>query len=93
MIGRRPEHDDAGGRERSAEDDRLADGRDAERGGTSVEGGAPDVDRTVPVAVGLDDRPQLGRGQQVAQAACVAADRADVDRDERTGHALIVAGR
>ena len=47
------------GRPRAAE--RLGHGRDAERGRAAFERGAADVDRAVPVAVGLDDRPELPR--------------------------------
>src|SRR6185312_4673431 len=47
--------------------------------------------RTVAVAVGLDDRPELGRSDDPCEQVSVAPDRADVDRDQRAGHGHILA--
>ena len=49
--------------------ERLAERRDAERRRAGLERRPPDVDRAVPVAVGLDDRPQLGAVEQRRSSA------------------------
>ena len=46
-----------------------------------------DVARAVPVAVRLDDRPELGAAERVAGAPRVAPHRAEVDRDLGAVHA------
>src|SRR5581483_11609246 len=59
----------------------LVDSRDAEGGRARLERGAPDVDGAVPVAVRLDDRPELRAVERVEEAPDVVANRAEVDRD------------
>ena len=55
----RAHHDDASVPERGAQVERLGQRRDAERRRARLERGLRDVDRAVPVALGLDDGPEL----------------------------------
>ena len=85
------EHDDPHVAVQASQRERLAHRRDAERGRPALERAPRGVGRTVAVAVGLDDRPELGRSDDACEQASVATDRADVDRDERAGHGHILA--
>ena len=73
-------------RSADAERDPFGDRRDAEHRRASLERGPADVRRTVPVSVGLDDRPELRRLEHAREHAGVVPDRCEVDRDERAGH-------
>ena len=64
----------------------LRHGRDAEHGRARPERGAADVRGAVAVAVGLDDRPELGALERAQERARVAPDRAEIDRELRSGH-------
>ena len=72
------------GRSTSASGDR----RGAERGRAGAERRAGDVDRSVPVAVRLHDRPELGAVERAQQRPRVPADRAQVDRSAQTGASI-----
>ncbi len=63
---------------RAAQGERLADVGDAEAGRAALERRDRGAHRAVAVAVGLDDRDDLGAGQP-AQVPHVRGDRADVD--------------
>ena len=62
------------------------DGRNAERGRARAERGGADVDGAVAVAVGLDDRPELGAVERAEQprARCGGSRRGR--RSARSGH-------
>ena len=79
MLG--PEDEDAHALERSPERQRLGHGRDAQRQGAFTERRAGDVDRAVPVAVGLDHGPELRAPKSAPQPTDVAPHRTEVDRD------------
>ena len=72
--------------------ERLGQRRDAERGRTAVERGFRDVDRAVPVALGLDDRPQLGALGRAQQRRGVPPDRPEVEGEARPLHAVQSTG-
>ncbi len=69
-----------------AELERLGHGRDAEGGRAGAERRAGHVDRTVPVAVRLDDRPELRSVEGGEQCPGVPPDRAQVDRELGARH-------
>src|SRR6476661_3325752 len=79
-------HDDALRAVLVAQRETFGNGRDAERRRARTERGAGDVDRTVPVTVGLDDRPEPGAAECAQQSAHVAPQRTEVDRDLRAVH-------
>ena len=79
----RAEHEDAGRPERHPERERLRHRGDAEGRRAGSERGAPNIDGAVPVAVRLDDCPELGAGEGARQPGRVAPDRAEVDRHDR----------
>ncbi len=85
-VRRRAEHDDAGLRELGTQHERLGDGGGAQARRPSAERTVGDVDRTVAVAVRLDDGPQLGTGEGREQHLRVATDCAEVDRELRSRH-------
>ena len=64
-----PHHEDARVSERGSRWSASGSDRDAERDRTRVERRLRDVDRTVPVPLGLDDRPQLGALGRPQQAS------------------------
>ena len=92
VRGRRAEYEDPRLGKRVPQRDRLADGRHAEHPRTAFERGAPGVHGAVPVAVGLDDRPELGRIEELSEHLRVVPDRSEVDGDVRAGHEPILAG-
>ena len=85
LVGR-PENEEAHRPERLPEPERLRDGCDAERARARIERGAADIRRPVPVAVRLDDGPQLGAVEHAQERPRVAADRTEVERQLRAGH-------
>ena len=85
-AGSRPHDEDAHAGELAPEDERLPDGRDAERQRPLAERRTCDVDRAVPVAVGLDDHPELGSPECTAKATHVSPQGAQVDGDLRAVH-------
>ena len=64
----------------------FRDGRDAQRERTLSQCHPCDVDGSVPVGVGLDDRPQLGAPERLAERTDVAPNGAEVDGDLRSMH-------
>ena len=82
----RAEQDDPRRRQGAPQLQGLPERCHAERGCAGPERRPPHVHRAVPVAVGLDDGPELGGLEQPAQHTNVVADRGEVDRDQRTGH-------
>ena len=84
VLERGAEHHDPRRGERRPQVDALTDGRDAQGRGALLEGRGSDRERTVPVGVRLDDRPELGRPERVAQAREVRPQRGPVDRDHRS---------
>ena len=85
----RPHDEDPHARELAAERKRLGDRGDAERQRAFAERRAGDVDGAVPVAVGLDDGPELGAPERAPQPADVPPDRAEVDRDLGAVHRVL----
>ncbi len=78
-----PMHDHPRLGQRVAQRPRLAERRDAQRLGALVQRDPADVDRAVPVAVGLDDGEQCARAERLAKSPDVGADRAKLDDDPR----------
>ena len=76
-VRARPEDEDPHARELAPERQRLGDGRHAQRERAFTERRAGDVDRAVPVAVGLDHGPQLRAPESAPQPAarCAAPPR------------------
>ena len=85
-VGRRAEDDDPRLGQCSPDLERLAHVRDAQRGRASVERRTRDVHRPVPVAVGLDDGPQLGTLERAQQCPGVRAHRRGIQRKPRAVH-------
>ena len=81
---RRPHDQDAGLSERVSQRNPLRHRDDAECRGARLQRSAGRVARPVPVAVCLDDRPQLGALQFLEQPRRVSSQRAEVNRDLRT---------
>ena len=80
-------HDeDPRGRELAPERECLGDGRETERGRPDIERRTGDVRGAVPVAVRLDDRPQLGLAERAAQRRDVPPQRPQVDGQLRAVH-------
>ena len=82
----RAHHEDPRVAELGSQLEPLGDGRDAERAGALVEHRAGDIDRAVPVGVGLHDRPELRAVEHAQQRPRVAPDRAEVDGQLRPVH-------
>jgi hypothetical protein len=82
--------DDARVAQRGTEVERLGQRCDAEGGGARLQAGLRDVDRAVPVALGLHDRPQLGTARRTQQRLGVPADRAQVEGEARPLHGRIL---
>ena len=80
-----PHDDDARRRELAPELEALGHRRDAERRRARAERRAGDVGGAVPVAVRLDDRPELGAVERAQQRARVAAQRGEIDRELASG--------
>ena len=85
-----PEHDDPRVPERGAKVERFGQRRDAERGGTRLEGRLRHVDRAVPVALRLHHGPQLGALGGPEQRRGVAPNRSEVEGEARPLHVAIL---
>ena len=88
------QHEDRRVDARVAQLDAFLDERDAEHRGARVDRGPTHRDRAVAVAVGLDDREQLGRRGDRLQRPNVVAIAAEVDlRPDRSvrGHASLTS--
>ena len=86
-AGGRAHHEDPRWTERLPQRQPFRHRRDAERGRSGPERGAADVDRAVPVAVRLDDRPELGALESAEQRPDVPPDRTQVDDQIGARHA------
>ena len=78
----RAEDDDPGGGQLPTELEPFCEGRHTKRGGTGLESNSADIESTVAIRIGLDDRPELGPIEQADQCAHVVANCTEVDRDE-----------
>ena len=87
LVGR-PHDEDPRLGQRAPQLEPLVDRGDTEHGRAGLERRAPDVDRAVPVAVRLDDGPELRTVERLEQPASVVPDRAEVDRDLAAVHCL-----
>ena len=85
LVGR-PHDEDPRLGQRAPQLEPLVDRGDAEHGRAGLERRAPDIDRAVPVAVRLDDGPELRAVERLEQPASVVPDRAEVDRDLAAMH-------
>ena len=83
---RRAHHDDARVGEGGAKRERLRRRRHRERRRASPQRRPRDVHRAVPVAVRLDDGPQLRRPGRAPERLRVPADRSQVEGEERALH-------
>ncbi len=83
---RRPHHEDPRLGERAPQLERFVDRSDTEHRRARLERRPPDVDRAMPVAVRLDDSPELGPVERLEQPASVVPDRPEVDRDLAAMH-------
>ena len=77
------EHEDRSVDPGTAQDDPFTDQGDAQADGTSRQRGTTDLDRTVPIAIGLDHGPHLGRFGGDSQLTDVVGDGVEIDLGPR----------